>query len=69
MTGRLCLHGEQVASVNGALSPSSDDMAWAAGVIAEFEARGGVIRDGSDLPRLARARAITADAAAFAYSA
>jgi citrate lyase subunit beta/citryl-CoA lyase len=69
MTGRLCLHGGQAASVNGALSPSGEDVAWATGVIAEFEAGGGVIRDGSDIPRLARARAITADAAAFAYPA
>ncbi|GAA1960582.1 HpcH/HpaI aldolase/citrate lyase family protein [Agromyces allii] len=69
MTGRLCLHGVQAPTVNGALSPSGDDVAWAAGVLAEFEAGGRVIRDGSDLPRIARARAITADAAAFAYPA
>lgn len=69
MTGRLCLHGVQAPVVNGALSPSDDDVAWASGVLDEFEARGRVIRDGSDLPRLARARAITADAAAFAYPA
>ncbi|WP_092966518.1 aldolase/citrate lyase family protein [Agromyces sp. CF514] len=69
MTGRLCLHGAQAPVVNGALSPSEDDVAWASGVLAEFDARGRVIRDGSDLPRLARARAITADAAAFAYPA
>ena len=33
-------------------------MAWARDFLAEFEARGRVIRDGSDLPRLGRARKI-----------
>ncbi len=55
LTGKLCLKPAQADPVNAALSPSADELAWASGVIADFAARGGVLRDGSDLPRLARA--------------
>lgn len=65
MTGRLCLDLEQPAVVNEVLSPASADVAWAVDFLAEFEASGSVIRDGSDKPRLARARLITERAALF----
>ncbi|MBT2499543.1 CoA ester lyase [Agromyces sp. ISL-38] len=67
MTGRLCLREEQVAAVNTALSPSGDELAWALGVLETLERCG--IRDGSDLPRIARARAICAAAEAFSIEA
>ncbi|WP_402462714.1 HpcH/HpaI aldolase/citrate lyase family protein [Isoptericola aurantiacus] len=59
MTGRICLDLEQPAVVNEVLSPAPADVAWALDFLAEFEAAGAVIRDGSDKPRLARARLIT----------
>lgn len=58
MTGRLCLDLEQPAVINEVLSPAPADVAWALDFLTEFEAAGSVIRDGSDKPRLARARLI-----------
>jgi citrate lyase subunit beta / citryl-CoA lyase len=63
MTGRLCLREEQVVTVNAALSPSAEEIAWALDVLDTLERRG--IRDGSDLPRIARARAICDAAETF----
>ncbi|MFV2143653.1 MULTISPECIES: HpcH/HpaI aldolase/citrate lyase family protein [Isoptericola] len=65
MTGRLCLDLEQPAVVNEVLSPAPADVAWALDFLAEFEASGSVIRDGSDKPRLGRARLITERAQRF----
>lgn len=67
MTGRLCLREEQVDAVNAALSPSGDDLAWALDVLDTLERCG--IRDGSDLPRIARARAICGAAETFGIEA
>jgi citrate lyase subunit beta/citryl-CoA lyase len=67
MTGRLCLREEQVDAVNEALSPSGDELAWAGDVLDTLERCG--IRDGSDLPRIARARAIRDAAEAFGIDA
>ncbi len=58
MTGKICLMPEQTAIVNEILSPSLADRSWAVEFLAEFEAAGGAIRNGSDLPRLARARKV-----------
>jgi citrate lyase subunit beta / citryl-CoA lyase len=58
MTGKLCLDNEQPAVINESMSPSPADVAWALDFLAEFEADGRVIRDGSDKPRLARAETI-----------
>ncbi len=63
MTGRLCLREEQTSVVNAALSPSGDELAWALDVLDTLERCG--IRDGSDLPRIARAQALLGAAAAF----
>ena len=67
MTGRLCLREEQVDAVNAALSPTGDELAWAFDVLDTLERCG--IRDGSDLPRIARARAICGAAEAFGIDA
>lgn len=55
MTGKICLMAEQTPIVNEILSPSIDDMSWALDFLKEFNEAGGQIRNGSDLPRLARA--------------
>ena len=67
MTGRLCLREEQVAVVDAALSPTAEELAWAGDVLDTLERCG--IRDGSDLPRIARARAIRDAACAFGVEA
>ncbi|MBT1001149.1 CoA ester lyase [Paenarthrobacter sp. DKR-5] len=65
MTGKLCLAVDQTAIINEVISPTPSDVAWATDFMADFEARGGVIRDGSDLPRLGRAQKIMKLAVAF----
>jgi len=65
LTGKLCLDLETPAVINESFSPSSADVAWAIDFLADFEASGSVIRDGSDKPRLARARKISERAALF----
>ena len=58
MTGKICLSPDQCAVVNEGLSPSQDEIGWAKEFFAEFERDGGEIRNGSDLPRIARATKI-----------
>ena len=65
MTGKLCLDVEQLPIINEVISPTRSDVAWAREFLADFEARGRVIRDGSDLPRLGRAQKIDKLALAF----
>jgi citrate lyase subunit beta/citryl-CoA lyase len=65
LTGKLALDVEQLPVINEVISPTSSDVAWARDFLAEFEARGRVIRDGSDLPRLGRAQKIENLARAF----
>ncbi len=65
MTGKLCLDIEQLPIINEVISPTRSDVAWARDFLADFEARGRVIRDGSDLPRLGRAQKIDRLARAF----
>lgn len=65
MTGKLCLDLDSPAVINESMAPSPSDVAWALGFIAEFEAGGRVIRDGSDKPRLARAEKIRERSEAF----
>lgn len=57
-TAKLCLLPEQTATINEGLSPSQEELTWAHDFLAEFEAAGGQIRNGSDLPRLARSNGI-----------
>jgi len=65
LTGKLCLDEEQLPVINEAISPTSSDVSWARTFLADFEARDRVVRDGSDLPRLGRARKIERLALAF----
>jgi citrate lyase subunit beta / citryl-CoA lyase len=65
LTGKLCLDVEQLPVINEAISPTKSDVTWARDFLADFEARGRVIRDGSDLPRLGRAQKIDRLATAF----
>ncbi|GAA4751662.1 CoA ester lyase [Gordonia alkaliphila] len=58
MTGKICLTPDQCPAVNEGLSPSQDEISWAREFFAEFEAAGGEIRNGSDLPRISRATKI-----------
>jgi citrate lyase subunit beta / citryl-CoA lyase len=68
LTGILCLDTEQAPVINEVLSPTPSDAPWALNFLADFEARGCVVRDGSDLPRLGRAQKIARLAAAFGSS-
>lgn len=65
LTGKLCLDIDQLPVINESISPTASDVTWARDFLADFDARGGVIRDGSDLPRLGRARKIDTLARAF----
>jgi citrate lyase subunit beta/citryl-CoA lyase len=65
MTGKLCLDVEQLPIINEVISPTRSDVAWARDFLSDFEARGSVVRDGSDLPRLGRAQKIDKLARAF----
>ena len=58
MTGKICLTPDQCPTVNEGLSPSQEDISWAQEFFAEYERDGGEIRNGSDLPRIARATKI-----------
>jgi citrate lyase subunit beta/citryl-CoA lyase len=58
MTGKICLSPDQCSVVNEGLSPSQDEISWAKEFFAEFDRDGGEIRNGSDLPRIARAKKI-----------
>ncbi len=58
MTGKICLIPDQCPTVNEGLSPSQEEISWAQEFFAEYERDGGEIRNGSDLPRIARATKI-----------
>ncbi|WP_442914965.1 HpcH/HpaI aldolase/citrate lyase family protein [Leifsonia sp. Leaf264] len=68
MTGKLCLFPEQSALVNESFSPSASDLGWAQDFLRDFSEGGGRVRDGSDPPRLARARRIQDLARAFSIA-
>ncbi|GAA5046682.1 HpcH/HpaI aldolase/citrate lyase family protein [Nocardia callitridis] len=59
MTGKLCMRLDDIVAVNRELSPQNTDVAWAAETIARLGVNGENVADGSDLPKLARARRIT----------
>ncbi|HTX97425.1 MAG TPA: CoA ester lyase [Mycobacterium sp.] len=65
MTGKICLSPDQCSHVNDGLSPSQEEISWAKEFFAEFERDGGEIRNGSDLPRIARATKILELARAY----
>jgi citrate lyase subunit beta/citryl-CoA lyase len=58
MTGKICLTPDQCPTINEGLSPSVDEISWAKEFFIEYERDGGEIRNGSDLPRIARANKI-----------
>lgn len=66
--GKLCIHPRQVAAVNAAFLPTAQDVAWAQGVLAAFEASAGAATslDGKmiDKPVVERARRILAEGGA-----
>ncbi|OZD68331.1 CoA ester lyase [Rhodococcus sp. 06-1059B-a] len=55
MTGKLCMHAEQAPTVNRELAPSPSDVTWADEVVDALGTDGARVKDGSDLPRLAKA--------------
>jgi citrate lyase subunit beta/citryl-CoA lyase len=65
LTGKLCLDTSQLAVINETISPTKSDVTWAVTFLEDFESRGRIIRDGSDLPRLGRAEKIKKLADAF----
>ena len=65
MTGKICLSPDQCHPVNEGLSPSKDEIAWAVEFLADFDRDGGEIRNGSDVPRIARANKILSLARAY----
>lgn len=65
MTGKLCLTSDQAPVINEVICPTPSEVTWALDFLADFESRGRVIRDGSDLPRLGRAQKIEKLALAF----
>src|SRR5690606_30819671 len=65
MTGKLCMTPERAPYANAALSPSPDDVTWAHEVIDRLGEDGRGVQDGSDLPKLAKAKKITTLARAF----
>src|SRR5215218_846582 len=69
MTGKICLAPDQCSVVNEGLSPSQDEIAWAKEFFDEFERDGGEVRNGSDLPRIARANKILELARAYGIEA
>lgn len=65
LTGKLCLDLEQPAIINESMAPSRSDIEWAQEFLADFDARGRIVRDGSDKPRLGRAERIQQRARIF----
>lgn len=65
LTGKLCLDTNQLSVINEMFSPPASDVGWAREFLHEFNERGRVVRDGSDLPRLHRAERIDSLARAF----
>lgn len=68
MTGKLCMHPEQAPIVNRELAPTPSDVSWALEVVDALGADGARVKDGSDLPRLAKALKINDLATVFGIS-
>jgi len=58
MTGKLALRSSDAETINIGLSPSDADIRWAQEFVGQFNSAGGKPKDGSDLPRLNRAKTI-----------
>ncbi|NIL77084.1 L-malyl-CoA/beta-methylmalyl-CoA lyase [Rhodococcus sp. B10] len=69
MSGKLCMRSEQAPTVNRELAPTPGDVSWSNEVIEDLGVDGAGVRDGSDLPRLAKAMKIREAAEVFGISA
>jgi citrate lyase subunit beta/citryl-CoA lyase len=58
LTGKLCLDEKQTVVINETICPTESDIVWAQEFFEDFAASGGMIRDGSDPPRIKRAEKI-----------
>lgn len=58
LTGKLCLDEKQTVVINETICPTTSDIVWANEFMQDFHTSGGVIRDGSDPPRIKRAEKI-----------
>lgn len=65
MTGKLALHPGQAPVLNTHLSPGADEIAWAEALVERLGEDGSGITNGSDLPRLARAKKLLEHARDF----
>lgn len=65
MTGKLCMTAERAQYANSALSPSPTDVTWAERTVDTLGEDGRYVRDGSDLPNLAKAKKIIEQARMF----
>lgn len=63
--GKLCLDPAQLDSINRGLTPAPHAVEQARATLEDFHARGRVIRDGSDAPRIRRAEEINRLATLF----
>lgn len=59
MTGKLLLDPKQAETINIALAPSEEEIEWARELLMEDGGAGSMPKDGSYLPRLARARKVS----------
>lgn len=69
MSGKLCMHAEQAPIVNRELAPAPSDVTWANEVVDALGIDGSGVKDGSDLPRLAKALKIRDAAEVFGIEA
>ncbi|WP_089243081.1 HpcH/HpaI aldolase/citrate lyase family protein [Rhodococcoides kyotonense] len=69
MTGKLCMRPEQAPVVNRELAPTPGDVTWSNDTIDDLGVDGAGVRDGSDLPRLAKALKIREAAEVFGIDA
>lgn len=58
LTGKLCLDEKQTVVINETICPTESDIVWAQEFFEDFLASGGMVRDGSDPPRIKRAEKI-----------
>jgi citrate lyase subunit beta/citryl-CoA lyase len=67
--GKLCIHPQQVAVVNGAFSPTEDEIRWARNIVSSSQGRSVYAYEGEmiDEPVLKRARRLL-DSAAHCFS-
>jgi citrate lyase subunit beta/citryl-CoA lyase len=65
LTGKLCLDEKQTVVINENICPTESEFALAQEFFEDFFAAGGMVRDGSDPPRIKRAEKILNSARAL----